>query len=801
MSNTRSDRVRRDLVSAATVVAPQWPLSSTVAVNPLAGFEDRWFDEALHDAALLFGARGRLTDADYRAAFAAGRITLDALEESLRGRYPDLDGATISAEAEQILAMDGFDADAPRRQALTVAEHHDLTHGTMIRAEIDLLISDWCARWSTDPDAGGYWDGWCAEHQGGWPTDPAEALVAALDHLRVPGHDHRSYLERHLTALPGWVAHLRWRDEPTPGDLLGHVAACVSLEAELVDPRAGRSDAFPWWYTSDGPPLPTPNPGVNPLAVWHDAYERVVHDQILSSITAVDDDQQTSASPLAQVVCCIDVRSEGLRRQLEACGPYETFGYAGFFGLAATMTPFGATPDGPGASDQCPVIVSPEVSLTEVATGEVDDQHLADHELARLRATAAIEDGWRAAKYHPVAPLALAEAAGWVLGPAAAVRTAAPGLAGWIADHLPTGRRSRARSAFDRSALSTSEQAEIVAGILRLGRSEDAGRSHLGAPLVILCGHTSTSDNNPLESGLACGACGGHSGASNARAVAAMANDPQVRQALADAGLALPATTWFLAAEHNTATDVVEVLDRHLVPAPLTSLLSQLRVDLSAAGDAAASDRVAALPGAGGAGSRLRQVRRRNRDWAEPVAELGQAGNAAFVVGPRARTRGVDLGRRVFLHSYEPSLDPDGATLKGILTAPLVVAQWINAQYYFSTTDPEVFGAGSKTVHNVLGDVGVLTGPGGDLRRGLPLQSVRAGDRLLHEPVRLLTVVEGNLDLVDAAIDGSVVLQQLVHNEWILLVARPEPGVPFRQRTQTGWHDRPLLDATRQVAA
>ena len=115
----------------------------------------------------------------------------------------------------------------------------------------------------------------------------------------------------------------------------------------------------------------------------------------------------------------------------------------------------------------------------------------------------------------------------------------------------------------------------------------------------------------------------------------------------------------------------------------------------------------------------------------------------------------------MFVHSYEPSLDPDGSTLRGILTAPLVVGQWINAQYYFSTTDPEVFGAGSKTVHNVLGDVGVLTGPGGDLRRGLPLQSVRAGDRLLHEPVRMMTVVAGSLDHIDAAIEGSPVLRRL----------------------------------------
>ena len=189
----------------------------------------------------------------------------------------------------------------------------------------------------------------------------------------------------------------------------------------------------------------------------------------------------------------------------------------------------------------------------------------------------------------------------------------------------------------------------------------------------------------------------------------------------------------------------------------------------------------------------MTRPRRRGRDWAEPVPELGLAGNHSFVIGPRALTAHLDLGRRVFLHSYEQALDPDGAVLGGILTAPLVVAQWINAQYNLSTTDPEVFGSGAKALHNVVGDLGVLSGPGGDLRRGLPLQSVRAGDRLLHEPVRLLAVVQGRREHVDAAIAGSTTLQQLIGNGWISLVARHGPGDPWQQRTAAGWAPRPGL--------
>jgi hypothetical protein len=279
----------------------------------------------------------------------------------------------------------------------------------------------------------------------------------------------------------------------------------------------------------------------------------------------------------------------------------------------------------------------------------------------------------------------------------------------------------------------------------------------------------------------------------NARIVAAMANDPEVRARLAELGHPISDTTWFLAALHDTPTDRVEVLDRHLVPASHRHAVETLAADLGRAGDAAALDRAATLPGRPRS---LRAVRRRSRDWAEPVAELGLAGNMAFVIGPRHLTAHADLGRRVFLHSYDATSDPDGSVLGGILTAPLVVAQWINAQYYFSATDPETFGSGSKAIHNVLGDIGVLSGAGGDLRRGLPLQSVRAGSRLLHEPVRLLAIVEGALAHIDAAMAASSTLHRLVANEWIHLIARPAPSSTWQRRSGDGWSSyQPLPQA------
>lgn len=802
-------RIRDDVAHATTVVAPSWPLSSTIAVNPLSGFEDHPFESAVSEGRARFGARGHLTLTEFREQFHAGRMRRDDLVAALVRRIPDLSEPQID-----VLLIDlvhGGDEAEPVRVQITLVERFDRDHGTDLRAQLDLAVSDWCAEWSVRAEPGDLWTSWWTEEReaGGFPRDPAAALLEGLARLGVPESDHRNYLERHLAALSGWAAHLRWRQERFGGDImLGHLARCVTLETRLLDGVGSYQSG-----TDPAPPAPTTKARVEAVArhvgehadrahvtatlallsdseramVWLDAYEWAVRDPFLRSLVrlaAPDLDAHEPHRPVdAQVVCCIDVRSEGLRRHLEAVGAYETCGYAGFFGLAARMEPI----TGGVATEQYPVLLQAATTLREVA---VEGHHRdAAHLVEQQRVAAGLDDAWRAAKYHPIAPLALAEGAGWLAGPVAAIRTLMPRMSATVADRLPGGWTSNAPTTYDRRDLDIATQAATVAAIIGLGLGQRM------APMVVLCGHHARVDNNPLESGLACGACGGNGGAPNARAVAAMANDPAVRATLAANGTTIPEATWFIPAVHDTTTDRVRLLDLDRVPSTHSDLLDQLQRDLGRAGDGAALERAFTLPDSGNLTSLesqsprrlLDRTRARGRDWAEPVAELGLAGNMAFVVGPRSMTEGLDLARRVFLHSYEAAGDRDGSVLAGILTAPLVVAQWINAQYYFSTTDPDLFGAGTKAVHNILGDVGLLSGPSGDLRRGLPLQSVRAGSRLLHEPVRLLAVVQGNLEHIDAAITGSITLARLVANEWISLVARTDPRSPWQRRTGSGW--------------
>ncbi len=233
------------------------------------------------------------------------------------------------------------------------------------------------------------------------------------------------------------------------------------------------------------------------------------------------------------------------------------------------------------------------------------------------------------------------------------------------------------------------------------------------ARLIVLCGHGSHNVNNPHASSYDCGACGGAPGGPSARVVVAILNDPAVRAGLEERDIMVADDTRFVAAQHDTVSDEVTVLDREAVPDSHERLVAAFERDVAVAGERLARARRAA-PGRSG------KVRVRGHDWAQVRPEWGLAGNAAFVVGPRSITAELDLACRVFLHAYDAESDGDGDALETIMTAPLVVGQWISAQYYFSSVDPDQFGAGDKTLHNPVGGIGVVLGEGGDLQVGLP---------------------------------------------------------------------------------
>ena len=166
----------------------------------------------------------------------------------------------------------------------------------------------------------------------------------------------------------------------------------------------------------------------------------------------------------------------------------------------------------------------------------------------------------------------------------------------------------------------------------------------------------------------------------------------------------------------------------------------------------------------------------RSRDWAQVRPEWGLAGNSSFIAAPRHFTRGLDLCGRAFLHDYDWRQDTNFATLSLIMTAPMVVASWINLQYYGSTVNNTAFGCGNKVLHNVTGMIGVLEGNAGDLKVGLPLQSVHDGTRFVHEPLRLNVFIAAPVEAMNTVIAANEMVRQLADNRWLHLHALSDDG-------------------------
>lgn len=817
--------LRSDVRLAARVLPTHYPLRTFIAVNPLAGLQAMPFEQAARRAGDLYGMRGTLPEGAFRDLYRQGRITDTDLDRVLTRRYPNLPheqplrlgGRSVSpAELLRADLLHGAGTPEPTRRYRTLAEHVPAVADT-----IDAQTAKWCAaffggaRWPMPGRDAGFYAAWRAlapadstlpravrKQLRSAPDRPDDAALVALDSLGVDGDARVTYLQAHLTRLPGWAAHVLWcADRDTGVDLLQYLAMRLTYEALLLRQRspetedAGRA-ALPsarqrvehlvsaWGLagTTDAEIAAAARvlaalPVTAREMIWQNAYEGHYRDALLASLHTHRPSPRRPAS--IQLVSCIDTRSEGLRRHLETVDGYETFGFAGFFAVAIRFTDLlGGAP-----ADLCPVLISPSRDVTEAPVPGAADA--AENLLAARTGLAAAEDAFHHAKEALAAPYALAEAAGWAAAPLAAAKTLAPAAAGALRHRLRDLLTPAAPTELEVDAIPLAERALFAqVALTTMGMTREFAR------LVVLCAHGASTENNPYQAALDCGACGGQAGGPNARTAAAILNQDEVRDELRSAGIDIPADTYFLAAQHDTATDRVFVLDMHLVPGSHRGDVRRLQEDLARAGATLAAERCASLPGAPRRLSpekAARHVTARSVDWGQVYPEWGLAGNAAFVAAPREITRGLDLGRRAFLHSYEADVDPDGTALETIMTAPLVVAQWINCQYYFSTVAPDAFGAGTKTIHNVVGNVGVIAGHVGDLRLGLPWQSVADGQRLLHEPQRLLAVVQAPLARIDAIVERNPILQELLGNDWIALAAREDTGQPWQRWTRGGW--------------
>ncbi len=540
--------------------------------------------------------------------------------------------------------------------------------------------------------------------------------------------------------------------------------------------------------------------------VWHLAYERRHERQILLPLLQHRKKYGlTSPKRLAaQIFFCIDDREESMRRHVEEVDPdIETFSAAGFFGVAMN---YAGIDDAHGVS-LCPVVVKPQHAIRERPADGHDELYerrlkLRKHWASMMRhwsvASRTLVRGWLGTTVLGV--FSIIPMAARILSPLNYAR-----LVRWLNDRvLPEPRTELAFMRADHQSqeatdgllagFTMQEKTDRIAGVLSA-----AGLFKGMARLVVVLGHGSGSLNNPHESAYNCGACGGRNGGPNGRIFAAIANLPEVRAQLRDRGIFIPEDTWFVGGYHDTCNDGIDLYDLERVPETHRRDLDRVRAALDTARARNALERSRRFdwaPDDLDAEGGLRHAQERAEHLAEPRPEYGHSTNAVCIVGRRATTRGMFLDRRAFLNSYDANLDPTNEALGRLLGAAIPVCGGISLEYYFSSVDNEGYGCGTKLPHNVTGLIGVMNGYEGDLRTGLTWQMVE-----IHEPVRILFVVETTPQRVLETIYKNPLNWEFLNNRWIRLAAQdPETGVIHMYRGGAPGEDRwELIDGNDEV--
>jgi uncharacterized protein YbcC (UPF0753/DUF2309 family) len=800
------------LATACASIAPTFPLDRFIAVNPYWGFVSKRIEVAAEQLGRLSGTSLLMKRSWFRQRWQRGEVTAAHLQTALK-----YSGSL--ATVEELLAY--VDRDEVQQRTVSLMTHladqgRDVGHHGSWSSFVTHTVSQVCAShfdvgqaaWTAKESAGLYraWRTFASADRSPallmgcdvrqlaeqLPASHHELVEEALRELEVPAARVTSYLSALLLDVNGWAAwgaYRRFQARLVGGDdeAIEELLA-VRLAWELLLLRSGgggeKASLGREWSAAR---LLLPLDDVAPPTtderalgwVWQRATEVAFQEGLAAGLKSAVSKPETH-SPTAQVVFCIDVRSEPFRRGLEAAGRgVQTLGFAGFFGLPIEYAPLGTRL----VQAQLPGLLAARLRVTDVAASEDAAVTLQARREARLGAG----HSWLGFQRASTSGFAFVEAMGlgyaWklvqaTLGLSAPVPSERVGLREAEQDEL----RPRLVSNTAGDQVSLAARVDLVHGILKASTLTGGF-----ARLVVFAGHGSATTNNPHAAGLDCGACSGQSGAVNARVLAQLLNTPEVRQGLKDRGILIPDTTHFLGGMHNTTTDELKLYDLAEVPASHGSDVAELKRALVEAGNLTRAERAPTLGLQGDAASLLLAVKKRSCDWSEVRPEWGLVNNAAFIVAPRERTAPLRLDGRVFLHDYRHEADESFSVLELIMTAPMIVTHWINMQYYASTVDNQRYGSGNKVLHNVVGgSIGVFEGNGGDLRIGLPLQSIHDGQEFRHTPLRLSVFIAAPRHAIEGVIQKHALVRQLVENEWLHLFRLDDLTV--EQRRSGEWH-------------
>ena len=776
---------RQSFKSAAKLLSPAWDTRDYVAVNPFFGFKNKNFLEASQYIKAALGASILPKREFFLKKYREGEITERDLD--LAKRIFDLEfkenKASLISNAELVSFIEA-ERSEDNVTIKCLSDLYDEENQTNVTDELTKEISLWAsayfdegqALWKADKKGKRFYTWWrnlCCEDVSideikdtfpelvaSLPESPEEALDFLVSKLtkkvNLSESELNDYFFRLSQTVRGWVSYIHKfefeanRDnDQSELERIGGVIDIVVMRLtydlallEKINDLSFKREKH-GTYASDI------------LYIWLNAYETSYRREVTKHLNFKPQGLGESAPKKVQMAFCIDVRSEVLRRHLEAQSPeVETIGFAGFFGMPISVKGLGHKQ----ADQNCPILLTPQFEVSEEESGvgllEKKQDFVKKKQLGKI------------IKRAGTSTFSFAETMGFSYIKKLFQSTFGEHKAGLDFSSLGLNEKEKKHIHLKIDSISSEEKVEFAfAALKNMGLKKNFGE------FIILVGHGSQSANNPYASALDCGACAGHNGHDNSKVLVDILNDNVVREELKNKGIDIPLETQFLSGWHNTTTDKITV--DWFSNEGNSDEITLMTKWFEQASLSCQLERGKRLPQCEKLPSDelTLELQRRANDWSEIRPEWGLARNASFIVGRRELTQKMSLDGRAFLHNYEFYEDNDLSILELIMTAPMVVTNWINMQYYASTVNPKHFGAGNKTINNVVGEFGCIEGNEGDLLNGLCEQSVLYKGDYFHEPIRLQVFIEAETWAIDKVMDKHQLVRDLVENNWLRLIS------------------------------
>ena len=373
--------LRQCLQEVAARHSAVWPLRDYVAVNPFVGLAEQKFLDARRMLRLVSDQELLMSPTYYREQFESGSLQKSHVDAAIDELVADGVRGAERIDVHQVMAFlrrAPLASDAPTPERGT-REGSDRVLRSFSQMLDDFSGSDWdrvvldeiskhCAAhydagqamWTSPWKHLSLYGAWRARMQYDanfelrgisefrrlveqLPDDPLEAILTCLVHLGVPREIWADWLLCESQAMPGWTAWVRFRgqmaerehrqDEDQVGLLAIRLAYLVGLALHFNFRVDWKSIAARHSHAASN----TQQPELEELLRYTllKASEIAFRDRTLAGI-AVGRAREAEARPcpraLAQMVFCIDVRSERMRRNLEAASlQVETFGIRWFF--------------------------------------------------------------------------------------------------------------------------------------------------------------------------------------------------------------------------------------------------------------------------------------------------------------------------------------------------------------------------------------------------------------------------------------------------------------------------------------